>query len=65
MHIVLVLGFFNNAIMCLMLQIDWDIRLACLLLFSFDQDDHFWRLYGDFLPAADECSSLLLATEVH
>lgn len=46
------------------LQIDWDIRLACLLLFSFDQDDHFWRLYGDFLPAADECSSLLLATEV-
>ena len=48
----------------LCLQIDWDIRLACLLLFSFDRDDHFWRLYGDFLPAADECSSLLLATEV-
>ncbi|CAB79012.1 hypothetical protein [Arabidopsis thaliana] len=44
-------------------KIDWDIRLACLLLFSFDRDDHFWRLYGDFLPAADECSSLLLATE--
>ncbi|KAF3550112.1 hypothetical protein DY000_02009614 [Brassica cretica] len=42
---------------------DWDLRLACLLLFSFDREDHFWRLYGDFLPAADECSSLLLATE--
>lgn len=46
------------------LQRDWDLRLACLLLFSFDREDHFWRLYGDFLPAADECSSLLLATEV-
>ncbi|KAH0930532.1 hypothetical protein HID58_016259, partial [Brassica napus] len=42
---------------------DWDLRLACLLLFSFDREDHFWKLYGDFLPAADECSSLLLATE--
>ncbi|CDY54559.1 BnaA08g30390D [Brassica napus] len=42
---------------------DWDLRLACLLLFSFDREDHFWRLYGDFLPAADECSSFLLATE--
>ncbi|KAJ0247109.1 Protein PLASTID TRANSCRIPTIONALLY ACTIVE 14 [Hirschfeldia incana] len=42
---------------------DWDLRLACLLLFSFDREDHFWRLYGDFLPAANECSSLLLATE--
>ncbi|CAG7908191.1 unnamed protein product [Brassica rapa] len=42
---------------------DWDLRLACLLLFSFDREDHFGKLYGDFLPAADECSSLLLATE--
>ncbi|KAH9795428.1 protein PLASTID TRANSCRIPTIONALLY ACTIVE 14 [Citrus sinensis] len=42
---------------------DWDLRLACLLLYAFDQDDNFWQLYGDFLPNADECTSLLLATE--
>lgn len=45
-------------------QIDWDLRLACLLLYAFDRDDNFWQLYGDFLPSADECTSLLLATEV-
>ncbi|XP_061365849.1 protein PLASTID TRANSCRIPTIONALLY ACTIVE 14 isoform X2 [Gastrolobium bilobum] len=44
-------------------ETDWDLRLACLLLFSFDCDDNFWQLYGDFLPSADECSSLLLAKE--
>ncbi|XP_021857024.1 protein PLASTID TRANSCRIPTIONALLY ACTIVE 14 isoform X2 [Spinacia oleracea] len=42
---------------------DWDLRLACLLLLAFDQEDNFWQLYGDFLPSADECTSLLLATE--
>lgn len=42
---------------------DWDLRLACLLLYAFDQEDNFWQLYGDFLPSADECTSLLLATE--
>ncbi|KAL0363775.1 UNVERIFIED_CONTAM: protein PLASTID TRANSCRIPTIONALLY ACTIVE 14 [Sesamum calycinum] len=43
---------------------DWDLRLACLLLYAFDcKEDNFWQLYGDFLPSADECSSLLLATE--
>uniref|UniRef100_A0A7C9ER30 SET domain-containing protein n=1 Tax=Opuntia streptacantha TaxID=393608 RepID=A0A7C9ER30_OPUST len=42
---------------------DWDLRLACLLLFAFDREDNLWQLYGDFLPSADECSSLLLATE--
>lgn len=42
---------------------DWDLRLACLLLYAFDRDDNFWRLYGDFLPSAEECTSLLLATE--
>lgn len=45
-------------------QTDWDLRLACLLLYAFDRDDNFWQLYGDFLPSADECTSLLLATEV-
>lgn len=45
-------------------QTDWDLRLACLLLYAFDRDDNFWQLYGDFLPNADECTSLLLATEV-
>ena len=45
-------------------QTDWDLRLACLLLFAFDCEDNFWQLYGDFLPSADECTSLLLATEV-
>ncbi|GAB4859362.1 Protein PLASTID TRANSCRIPTIONALLY ACTIVE 14 [Ancistrocladus abbreviatus] len=44
-------------------QTDWDLRLACLLLFAFDQEDNFWQLYADFLPGADESTSLLLATE--
>ncbi|KAA8544701.1 hypothetical protein F0562_019450 [Nyssa sinensis] len=44
-------------------ETDWDLRLACLLLFAFDREDNFWQLYGDFLPSADECTSLLLATE--
>lgn len=46
-------------------QTDWDLRLACLLLFALDLQGNFWQLYGDFLPSADECTSLLLATEVH
>ncbi|KDP43135.1 hypothetical protein JCGZ_26668 [Jatropha curcas] len=44
-------------------ETDWDLRLASLLLFSFDCKDSFWQLYGDFLPSVDECTSLLLATE--
>ncbi|XP_011096855.1 protein PLASTID TRANSCRIPTIONALLY ACTIVE 14 [Sesamum indicum] len=45
-------------------ETDWDLRLACLLLYAFDcEEDNFWQLYGDFLPSADECTSLLLATE--
>ncbi|KAL9273508.1 PLASTID TRANSCRIPTIONALLY ACTIVE 14-like protein [Drosera capensis] len=44
-------------------ETDWDLRLACLLLYSFDVEDNFWRLYGDFLPSTTECTSLLLATE--
>ncbi|KAH6764796.1 plastid transcriptionally active 14 [Perilla frutescens var. hirtella] len=44
-------------------ETDWDLRMACLLLYAFDCKDNFWQLYGDFLPAADECTSLLLATE--
>ncbi|KAL3523439.1 hypothetical protein ACH5RR_016273 [Cinchona calisaya] len=44
-------------------ETDWDLRLACLLLYAFDCKDNFWQLYGDFLPSADECTSLLLATE--
>ncbi|PIM97402.1 [Ribulose-bisphosphate carboxylase]-lysine N-methyltransferase [Handroanthus impetiginosus] len=44
-------------------ETDWDLRLACLLLYAFDCEDNFWQLYGDFLPSADECTSLLLATE--
>ncbi|XP_042511328.1 protein PLASTID TRANSCRIPTIONALLY ACTIVE 14 isoform X2 [Macadamia integrifolia] len=44
-------------------ETDWDLRLACLLLFAFDCEGNFWQLYGDFLPSADECTSLLLATE--
>ncbi|KAF6160743.1 hypothetical protein GIB67_035944 [Kingdonia uniflora] len=44
-------------------EIDWDLRLACLLLFSFDREGNFWQLYGDFLPSVEECTSLLLATE--
>lgn len=46
------------------MQTDWDLRMACLLLYAFDKPDNFWQLYGDFLPSADECTSLLLATEV-
>lgn len=46
------------------MQTDWDLRLACLLLYAFDKQDNFWQLYGDFLPSPDECTSLLLATEV-
>ncbi|KAL6848754.1 hypothetical protein ACP4OV_021337 [Aristida adscensionis] len=42
-------------------ETDWDLRLACLLLYAFDVEDNFWRLYSDFLPSADECTSLLLA----
>jgi hypothetical protein len=45
-------------------QTDWDLRLACLLLYAFDRENNFWQLYGDFLPSAEECTSLLLATEV-
>ncbi|XP_040361880.1 protein PLASTID TRANSCRIPTIONALLY ACTIVE 14 [Rosa chinensis] len=41
----------------------WDLRLACLLLYAFDWEDNFWQLYSDFLPSADECPSLLLASE--
>ncbi|ONI11661.1 hypothetical protein PRUPE_4G119100 [Prunus persica] len=44
-------------------ETDWDLRLACLLLYAFDREDNFWQLYGDFLPSADECPSLLLASE--
>ncbi|XP_059437575.1 protein PLASTID TRANSCRIPTIONALLY ACTIVE 14 isoform X2 [Corylus avellana] len=44
-------------------QTDWDLRLACLLLYAFDRENNFWQLYGDFLPSAEECTSLLLATE--
>ncbi|GAB2213943.1 hypothetical protein Droror1_Dr00018270 [Drosera rotundifolia] len=44
-------------------ETDWDLRLACLLLYSFDVEDNFWQLYGDFLPSTTECTSLLLATK--
>ncbi|CAI0546306.1 unnamed protein product [Linum tenue] len=44
-------------------ETDWDLRLACLLLYSFDCKDNFWQLYGDFLPSKEECTNLLLATE--
>ncbi|KAK8466054.1 hypothetical protein PHAVU_009G243500 [Phaseolus vulgaris] len=44
-------------------ETDWDLRLACLLLFAFDCEGNFWQLYSDFLPSADECTSLLLASE--
>ncbi|XXG69097.1 hypothetical protein AAC387_Pa06g2046 [Persea americana] len=44
-------------------ETDWDLRLACLLLFAFDCEKNFWQLYSDFLPSADECTSLLLASE--
>ncbi|VAH11455.1 unnamed protein product [Triticum turgidum subsp. durum] len=42
-------------------ETDWDLRLACLLLYAFDVENNFWQLYGDFLPSGDECTSLLLA----
>jgi histone-lysine N-methyltransferase SETD3 len=48
----------------LFLQMDWDLRLACLLLYAFDIEDNFWQLCGDFLPGPDECTSLLLAPKV-
>lgn len=60
----------NVLVICLMQlckslwQTDWDLRLASLLLFAFDCEGNFWQLYGDFLPSADECTSLLLASEV-
>ncbi|KMZ71776.1 hypothetical protein ZOSMA_175G00170 [Zostera marina] len=44
-------------------ETDWDLRLACLLLFALDLDGNFWQLYGDFLPNSAECTSLLLATK--
>ncbi|KAK1308848.1 hypothetical protein QJS10_CPA09g00814 [Acorus calamus] len=44
-------------------EADWDLRLACLLLLAFDREGNFWQMYGDFLPSADECTSLLLATK--
>ncbi|KAK9055967.1 hypothetical protein SSX86_027054 [Deinandra increscens subsp. villosa] len=44
-------------------ETDWDLRMACLLLYAFDHDKNFWQLYGDFLPSVEECTSLLLATE--
>lgn len=44
-------------------ETDWDLRLACLLLFAFDCEGNFWQLYGDFLPSVNECTNLLLATE--
>ncbi|KAL4584416.1 hypothetical protein LXL04_009017 [Taraxacum kok-saghyz] len=40
-------------------ETDWDLRLACLLLYAFDHDKNFWQLYGDFLPSADECEDLM------
>ncbi|KQK04625.1 protein PLASTID TRANSCRIPTIONALLY ACTIVE 14 [Brachypodium distachyon] len=42
-------------------ETDWDLRLACLLLYAFDVQGNFWQLYSDFLPSGDECTSLLLA----
>ncbi|KAL5578029.1 hypothetical protein UlMin_019728 [Ulmus minor] len=44
-------------------ETDWDLRLACLLLYAFDREDNFWQLYSDFLPSAEECTSFLLASE--
>ncbi|XP_028758618.1 protein PLASTID TRANSCRIPTIONALLY ACTIVE 14 isoform X2 [Neltuma alba] len=44
-------------------ETDWHLRLACLLLYAMDCQENFWQLYGDFLPSADECTSLLLAKE--
>lgn len=54
-----------NFVPFLLWQTGWDLRLACLLLYAFDREDNFWQLYGDFLPSADECPSLLLASEVN
>ncbi|CAA0806016.1 plastid transcriptionally active 14 [Striga hermonthica] len=45
------------------LETDWDLRMACLLLYAFDCNDNFWQLYGDFLPSADESTNFLLAKE--
>ncbi|WOK97177.1 hypothetical protein Cni_G05885 [Canna indica] len=42
-------------------ETDWDLRLACLLLYAFDVEGNFWQLYGDFLPSSEECTSLILA----
>ncbi|XP_008812568.3 protein PLASTID TRANSCRIPTIONALLY ACTIVE 14 [Phoenix dactylifera] len=42
-------------------ETDWDLRLACLLLYAFDVEGNFWQLYGDFLPSAEECTSFLQA----
>ncbi|XP_074584357.1 protein PLASTID TRANSCRIPTIONALLY ACTIVE 14 [Curcuma longa] len=42
-------------------ETDWDLRLACLLLYAFDVEGNFWQLYGDFLPSSEECTRLLLA----
>ncbi|XP_024993226.1 protein PLASTID TRANSCRIPTIONALLY ACTIVE 14 isoform X1 [Cynara cardunculus var. scolymus] len=42
---------------------DWDLRMTCLLLYAFECEKNFWQLYYDFLPSAEECTSLLLATE--
>jgi len=33
-------------------EMDWDLRLACLLLYAFDIEDNFWQLYGDFFARA-------------
>ncbi|GER41027.1 plastid transcriptionally active 14 [Striga asiatica] len=44
-------------------ETDWDLRMACLLLYAFDCNDNFWQLYGDFLPSADESTNFLLAKE--
>ncbi|WOL20263.1 protein PLASTID TRANSCRIPTIONALLY ACTIVE 14 isoform X2 [Canna indica] len=40
---------------------DWDLRLACLLLYAFYVEGNFWQFYGDFLPSSEECTSLILA----
>ncbi|KAG1326377.1 putative protein PLASTID TRANSCRIPTIONALLY ACTIVE 14 [Cocos nucifera] len=42
-------------------ETDWDLRLACLLLYAFDVEGNFWQLYGDFLPSAEECTSFIQA----
>jgi hypothetical protein len=61
---------FNSDVGCklmlfaFLLQTDWDLRLACLLLYAFDVENNFWQLYSDFVPSFDECTSLLLAPKV-